>query len=348
LQALFIGILPVITCVGNKIVPENDDWNGYQIKVFTAIIGVFNYYPIFDCTHGVYGENDTITLTSYPGDLSNSRFIICEPYPSTTEVNYIRAGSSISLYGTIETLLKDESRLAGNNLVKTPAMDTDSNSDGLCDNWTKNLDPTCTMNTNILYIQHGSKSQKIVGDASHGIYQDVSITANLYYTLSVWLFIVSGTINVILEDDTGVHVVSAKADVGWQQFVIKEMLPGTIASIYIYPTGGAGEFYVDSACFYEGDADRSFFIDNENKLLWDDCFNILIKSLAPKVEYEAVFADLNKMFPADYPFDQISLGDTVYITDDNLGLQQVAARIKKITVDEFVPSKTKYTVSNIV
>jgi len=333
----------VITCESNKIVPEDDSWNTDFHAFFVTGTEAGNSFTITDCASG--SVNDTLTINTGESISAGDKFVIRTT--GGTPVDYIRAGSSITSYGEIEGTKKDGRFLDVTNLVGTPALDG-TYTGGLCENWTMVGSFTDEENTTAAYITYGSKSQRCVdpGDGE-GIEQDVTVEDGKHYTLLAWVYIVSGTVEVKWDDGTTVTSLT-KSDTGWQRFSIRERVNGTTLTVQILAYGGAAEFYVDAVQITEGILNRSFTENSELTGLWDATYDQLIKVKDPRIEYVANFIDLYRIDSGDYPDDEISIGDTVTITDDSIGITAQTARVKKIFMDVFRPEITQHTVSNVI
>jgi hypothetical protein len=335
----------VLTIDGNKVVPENDSWNTDYLVSFVSGIEKGQTFTITDCVHGTV--NDTLTIGIGRTIAAGDKFTIAFNSCSHPNVNFIRAGSSITSYGEIQGAYKNGKWTDAVNLVTVPALDGTYGS-GLCAGWTKEGTPTVTENTTAGFIQYGTKSQRVQGDAdAEGISQVVAVTTNHYYRVNAWVYITSGTVKMTVNDGTLEYEVS-KSDTGWQHFELSEKSTGSTLTIKIIQSGvGTSDFYVDAVQVTEGAMNYSFTENCDSLNLWHETFDQLMKVKDPPVQYKVTFVDLYKISPTDYPYDQISIGDTVTIYDSALNIQNVTARVKEISQDVFNPERTEHTISNI-
>lgn len=332
----------VLTAVGNKIVPENDSWNtAYRVK-FASGTEAGNSFVITDCVHGA--TSDTLTISTGRTIAAGDKFFI--ETTAGVAVNFIRAGVSITSIGTIEGANVNTSRSDAANLVATPALDGTYTA-GLCQDWTKEGAPTVSENTTLDYLQFGAKSQKIIATAdAQGISQSVAVTSGLYYLISAWVYISSGTVKLQVSDGVTTWT-SKKTTTGWQRFNILERAGSATLTVKILQDGApATTFYMDAVMVVASVSIINFTGNADNKSLWDETFDALMLVKDPSVEYECNFIDLYKISPLDYPFMEISLGDYVIVTDDELGIAALSLRVDKVNADVFRPEFTKYTVTN--
>lgn len=333
----------VLTTVGNKVVAENDSWNNFKIRMITGA-EVGNAFTISDCAAGA--SNDTITISTGASIAAGDKFTV--ETSGAGEVPYIRAGVSIATYDTFVGSYRDESVAGAINLLETPMLDG-TYSSGLCAGWTKNGTPTVSENTSAGYIQYGSKSQRVQGAANNaGVYQVTAVSDGKYYSISAWVYIVSGNVQLEVVDSGSVWNITKNAT-GWQRFTITEKVAGTSLGIRLFQDGaGTCEFYLDAVMLSEGVLNRSFTENCDTKVLWDATYDLLIKLKDPRIEYEINFVDLFNANKSVYAFDEVLLGDTVNVFDPDLGIEGLTARIKTINQNIFQPELTRYTIANII
>jgi hypothetical protein len=345
----------VVTVDHNKLVPENDSWNTYKIRFATGALAGSSFV-ISDCAHGT--ARDTLTLTgSLVGAAAGDKIVITDSL--NNDVDHIRAGASISSYGIVEAAYINADKRDIINLVEYPFLDG-AYSSGVCAGWIKNGAPTYSENTNRYYIQNGSKSQKVIGGAdADGIYQNISgLTIGEYYRIKVNLYLDGSTpvskINVYLGTAPAVPLytddIESEATGRWVSFDWWGQAGATTTRITILQSGAqSATFYVDAVqiALCPVDSAQNFTSNCEQLDLWKEVFDYLIERKDPLVEYKCNFIDLNRMNPVAFLDEKINLGDTVLITDTDLGLSEASARVREIGVDVFRPELTEHTVSNI-
>jgi len=330
---------------GFKVVAEDDSWNTYKVKFITGS-EAGNSFTITDSAKGdsTTPAGDTLTIDDSLSVSQGDKFVITDA--SDNEVAYIRAGSSISSYGTVEGVHRDARYFEALNLVETPALDG-TYAAGLCGNWTKEGAPTVAEETTADYVNYGASSQKVTasGDAQ-GVSQQVSATSGRYYTAIAWVYVSSGTVKLQLSDGTSTWE-SSKSDTGWSRYEIQELSAGATLTIKVLADGGAATFYVDAVQITEGVLSYGFTANDSRKSLWDVTYDALQLVKDPQVEYQVSFHDLYRVDPERYADDEISLGDTVEVQDDELGIDKVSLRVRGVRYDVFRPERTTHTVSNI-
>jgi hypothetical protein len=345
-----------VTIDHNKLVPENGSWNSnFALFKTGALAGTA--FGILDSSHGAI--RDVLTLTGKTTSLVAGDKLVIQDI-SNIDVNYIRAGTAIASYGTIEDVYQNTEHGNAVNLVETPFLDG-TYTGGLCANWTKNGTPTCTENTNTTYIQYGSKSQKIVGGAdADGLYQNISgLEIGKYYRIKANVYLEGSTpvskINLYIGSTAAVPVAddieSDAAGTGkWVSFEWWGEATATTTRLTVLQSGSqSATFYVDAVQIAEcpEDISQNYTANCESLDLWKETFDKLIANKDPLIEYKCNFVDLNKMNKLDYPYEEINLGDTVTITDADIGINAVSARVKEINYDPFHPELTEHIVSNI-
>ena len=336
----------VIRPIGFKVVPENDSWNTDYEVYFVTGAEKGNAFTITDSARLTYW--DTLTIATGRSIALGDKFII-RTVSDNLSVKYIRAGVSIVTYGQLEGSYKNQKYTGTINLVDiNPALDG-TYTDGRCEGWAKEGTCTLTENTTTAYIQYGTKSQKVVADADgEGISQVISTVANNYYTLSVWVYMYSGSVKVrILDGANYTDITKDSSCTGWQEFVYSEQILNTSIQIYILQSGaGASTFYIDAVQVEDGTEKHAFTGNTELKQLWDEAFSELMISKEPLIEYVCKNIDLYLIDKSKYSNYQISLGDTIHLTDNDLGISDVSLRVKQIQKLEFQPELTEHTISN--
>jgi hypothetical protein len=350
----------VVTVDHAKLVPENDSWNGYKAKFATGMLAGSSF-AVADCAHGAV--RDTLTLTgTLTGAAAGDKIVITDS--SGVEVDYLRAGASIASYGQIEAVYLNSEHGNAVNLVEKPFLD-DAYTGGLCAGWTKNGSPTCSENTNAAYIQYSAKSQKVIGAADgDGVYQEVAgLTAGKYYRIKANIWLEGSTpasaINVYLGTDDAIPVssseIESEAAGRWVSIDVYGIMDasyfsgGTVRISIVQIGAQAATFYVDAIQISECPTEigQNLTANCESLDLWKEVFDYLVQRKEPLIEYKCNFVDLNRIDPLSYPNERINLGDTVLVTDRDLGISGVSARVNEVSIDPFRPELTEHTVSNI-
>lgn len=328
----------IITCAHNKLVPENDAWNtDYKIKFVTGTLSG-SAFAITDCTTET--DKDTVTVS---GDISagaaGDKFVIVTT--AGVEVDYLIAGTAAN-----ETRHMNTRMFGITNLLETPALDGTYTA-GLCEDWSLEGTPSKLENTNPTYTKYGSKSQIITADTGNeGISQSAVVTNGQYYNATAWVYVVSGVAMLQLSDGVSIYQ-SVTTGTGWKRLIISEKMESATATVGLISFASAAEFYVDAVQITNGIFVKTFS-DNTDKLqLWFETYNKLITQKDPHAQYQCRFIDLYRTDPLKYPYEQITLGDYVYVTDEEIGIDRVSLRARVLDWNVFKPELTEHTISNL-
>lgn len=333
----------IITCVGAKVVPQDDIWNtSYQIRFLTGAHAQ-ETKTITDCVAGA--SNDTITVSgSIASAVARDLFIIEDT--SDNAVDFIPFGNADK-----EGIFNSGGWQDIDNLVKTPDL-SGTYTAGLCQDWTKEGSPTVSEDSASAHIKYGTKSQKVQSTGGvEGIKQTIThnqpnevwtVLANVHATSSACVLALSASVT------SGYYVVSESGAAGgkWQTLVLKNILnAGNSITVYVLSAGGTVEFSVDSIQLIKGEVPQRFANPSEKKDLWDETYDRLLELITARVTYECRFADLYRFDSARYPFSQISMGDTVNVIDTELGID-VDVEVVEQRDNVFEPEKMESVISN--
>jgi hypothetical protein len=341
----------VVSVDHNKLLSENDALNALRIKIESGVLAG-SFFTITDCSKGI--SYDSVTVSGTISSLSAGDTIsICKS--DNSYVNYIEAPSSVSSYGMLTDVYKNSKYSDTINLVKTSTLDG-VYSAGLCQDFTLSGSPTVSRNTNNDYIKYGSASQRVQCTVDgQGIYQATSLVLNQYYIVKIFCYVASGSVRVrfAMGSSTWESAI-VSSGTGWQMLSINFLASTTSITISILQNGAtATEFYLDAMQVSPtipttdgaGYEDRKFVKGSEQLDLWFETYDRLMTTKLPRVEYTANFVDLNRISPSDYPFEKIDLGDTVLITDENIGANEVPARITQLNYNIFKPELTEHAIT---
>lgn len=343
-----------VTINHNKIVPETGCWNPvdgnhkYGLEFKTGV-NAGTVATIATSTSGLIRDSFTL-LSPLSGISFGDRVVLVETldnFSSWQDVNYLHSPSSIQTYGAIEAVHTNQNYTDAINLVEEPALDG-TYTNGICRKWGLLMGTVATLteNTDPKYIQYGTKSQKVVtfGDG-HGIYQSVNVTQGAFYTVTAWVYIVSGTIRFYINS----YFIDLSGKTGWQRIEVKNGRAGSnLFDIVISQFGAqSATFYLDAVQVTQTTEPRDFVKNCSRINLWFEAYDKLMLNLSPKVIYRCNFVDLYKIDNVVYEDDKISLGDTVKITDEKLGINQLSARVKEVSYMPFRQYLTEHTVTNI-
>lgn len=246
-------------------------------------------------------------------------------------VDYVEDATSQSEHGVQAGRYENRSLEDVANLVATPFFDGTYTA-GLCADWTKVGAPTVTEETGTGNFTYGTKSQKIVaGSANLGVSQAVTVVADTEYSAKVYVKVDSGSVLVTIVAADGTWKYPATTETGWLQIEIECWTPQTTtATISVLSSGGAATFYVDAVQVTVGASNADAWVDGDNAtVLMAEANTYLTDNKdAPKL-YEIGVVDLYGGNPAKYPDDRVSLGDTVRVVADRIGVDASVRIVSK-------------------
>jgi hypothetical protein len=227
---------------------------------------------------------------------------------------------------------------------------------------------TFSENTDALYIQNGSRSQKVVTTGyGSGCYftVDTSVAGDPdHWSVKLLVYLEEGEISVdVTEGDwssggTGnrgnvwppdnaqaIKVVNA----GWHTIKLSGLKTerGHSHAVWIYQRGDVGQvatFYLDSVSVEPTASLSEEWIEGSTRRqLWVKAYHELRRRRIPVLSYECKVADLGARQPERYPYDSIAIGNVAAFEDPALGVTD-AAWIKSIERDHLNPVETSLTV----
>jgi hypothetical protein len=331
----------VVTFEGNKVIPINDIWNtNFKLKALNGADSG-TAWTINDCTHGT--TDDTMTLASSPAGLTKGDLV----YITTSagaDVDYIPYTT-----GDKEGIFRDGDKQDNTNFVRFPMLDG-TYSSGTCEGWSTygSPAPTLTENTDATYIKYGQKSQRVqTTGKTTGIRQLINHQiAGDCWSVVVNVYLVSGSVTLALQADVDNGALISANSTGWQTLTLKNVYDSNPTSyIYILASTASSEFYVDSVWLMNSKDPKRFIDGSEKKGLWNNAFDELLRKITPRTTYQCNFVDLNRWNPERYPFDRISIGDTVRVIDQLLGID-IDQTVVEVRDNIFQPELTETVISN--
>lgn len=260
-------------------------------------------------------------------------------YSLSDNAGYIEDAASQATYGIVLGKYENSSIMDTINLIKTPAMDG-SYSAGLCENWTKIGSPTVTENSDITYIHHGTKSQKVVAAAvDEGIEQifftDVSKAHSAYIRVYIDASDEGSVIANILSwngigwDADTFHIISGAA---WIELTIENFSHADVIEKYkiqILSSGEPSTFYMDSVMVHIGSEIHPFVVGDSADLLYQETLNYLKDNKDPHVSYDLDLLDLYEKDPGKYAEENFKEGDRIRVVDPDISLDSQLLVIRK-------------------
>jgi hypothetical protein len=123
---------------------------------------------------------------------------------------------------------------------------------------------------------------------------------------------------------------------------------GTSGSIRIVAHEGAATFYVDAAEVFKSaypPVEGVFIADNSSTELWYKTYDFLQDSKDPKLTYDVDGLDLFEYDKAGHSADEINVGDTIKVRDEDLGIDASLRTVKK-TQAILEPWKSRFEFTN--
>ncbi len=339
----------------NRLVPSDDSWNNYHFEVTRAVGGVSigARREIIDSMAG-----SQVVITTALSSLTVGDYFKIVADASGTDFNYIRDAGFIASHGTVEAAHFNRSIVEARNLLFNPDFSRDFVS-GLAENWSVvtigGSFPVSEV-TDRNFVRFGSKSQKIEeADVGEGITQSVILKTNSIYSLYVWVYVVSGKVQLEFnngaDDQPSTSGETAETSITgvWSQLIVEGIIAqSTGGTVKILSREAQSEFYVDSVMVEKAarlSVPNEFYAISGARLLWDEGFDALQENKAPKTKYVINAVDLYEMDPDAFQYDKIEVGDTILVQDDELGID-ISARVQSKKLDLLEPWKTEYEIDN--
>jgi len=327
-----------------KLVPEDDIWNtDYQVEFDTGA-DKGNTFTISDCAN--LTDEDKLTLV---GDISavvaGDKFHL-EKVSDNSEVDFI---TSTALSSAKSGVYKNTAYRDVINEAISADFSGTYDGGGLCENWTNESVATLAENTTADYITYGTKSQKVTVSAGtdKGVSQTIVTVADKMYRIIVWVYIDTGDVKIQVGANYVTAIKNGTDHPGWQKFDFKGKASGTTMKVQVLGDFNAVDsvFYLDSILVTEDRQESMSFTPNHDLLeLWFEVYDKIIERQGIQIEYRCSFVDLEKMLPNDYIYEEITLGDSVIISDEELNISEITARIEEINYMPFRPEHTQFTV----
>lgn len=344
----------------NRLVSSDDSWNDHFIKVTRA-----NKSSALDTIVTISDSSafNQLVLSSSIPSLEVGDYFRIQADATDNPVKGIRDAVSIAANGTIESELLNSSILRARNLALSPSFSgtyADAGDGDQDDKWTAvkigGGSVSFSENTSAAFIRNGSSSQKVeTADSEEGVSQNITLEVDSFYSFYIWVFIDSGSVKIELNDGTNDQptflgeVASSNVIGSFVRIQVEGIKAvGTSGVIKILSTSANSTFYIDSF-FLEKSASltspEDFYEISGARRLWDLGFDELQKFKNTKNKYTVSIVDLFQADPDSFPYDQLEIGDTVTVQDDELGID-ITARIQKKTFDIVEPYNASLEIDN--
>ena len=355
--------------MANRIYPRGSDgasieyayWRvtsvaGNDVEVRQAESGA----PAFiydDQVNGLYLENDagsrvqisdTVAATSKVTVSSSAGFSAnewCRIVADATGTGILK----VDYPGAVSTKVQivDGGEDGTTNLVDNPYMSRWPGSTSAAPTgWASSAGGTYTRNSTAAYIQRGTYSCRCQFSAGSQYLE--TVVANVLpgrgttYCAKVALYRVSGGLQVLLNNQAGANLslVSVPGTAGWHEITITGAGVGAATGLVLrVQSTGAAECYVDSAQLTVGAAQSAWTLGSGPASLYRRALLYLEDNAFEPTRYVFSVADLNRLSPSEWPYDELVLGGSVRITNTELGIT-TTSRITEITRDFRDPTKT--------
>ena len=212
--------------------------------------------------------------------------------------------------------------------------------------WTSSAGGTYTRNSTATYIQRGTYSCRCQFSAGSQYLE--TVVANVLpgrgttYSAKVALYRVSGGLQVLLNNQAGTNLalVSVPGTVGWHEITITGAGVGAATGLVLrVQSTGAAECYVDSAQLTVGAAQSAWTLGSGPAALYRRALLYLEDNAFEPTRYVFSVADLNRLSPSEWPYDELVLGGSVRITNTELGIT-TTSRVTELTRNYLNPAET--------
>ena len=336
-----------------RMVVTNDSLNNLYAEITRAktSVAIGERQRILDSV-----ANDSIIMaTAFSNTVITGDYLKIVSNATGDEVSFVRDQQSINSFGTLSASLAINDIPGTVNLLLTPALDG-TYSSGISENWTEvGSVTTKSENTDDDFIRFGNASQHLTGaDSGEGIQQLLTLVNGDFYSQTVWIFVVTGSVRIEFFDgniDQPSGSVTAETTVTgtWVQILMEGIeAKDTDGIVKILSNSAGSEFYVDAVMVEKLSRFTSpseFIGISGARRLWDRAVDDLRQHNSPRKTYVVGVADLYEGDREVYQYDQFVIGDTITIQDDELGID-VTARVQRKEWSVFDPWDVKIQLDN--
>ncbi len=259
-----------------------------------------------------------------------------------TDLTYLDAPAAQTTYGLIAGVIDRADIPDTLNVVKNPALRAWAGAaSDPPDNWTKLGTPTLTRTTTAGRWRSGGQSCRVQATADGQGLETTSVTiapsaASPFFSghVSVWIE-TGGQVRLELIATDGVTTYSfpdiarQKAWTSQQKRWVDlgvggidfQALAITQVKLRIIQDGAtATDFYVDAAQIVQWASNLPFIEGAGGTKLWQAANDALIQAASPIVTYEIDLLDLTRLEPKAWPYDELTLGGALRVTDPGLAI----------------------------
>ena len=204
---------------------------------------------------------------------------------------------------------------------------------------------TVSRNSNASFIRRGLYSMRLQYSAPGIIAQtdtqNVVPGRGAIYSAKFTAYIATGGLSVSLRNQVGTILASTSVGTGWQEIEFTNINVGAATGLYLYCSYGVagGDVYIDSAQITWGATQQSWTQGCNPSLAWTRANMELVDTSTDPTTYTFNVGDLYTWSPDDWPYEALTLGATVTITDSDLGIT-TTSRIQELQRDHLNPLAT--------
>ncbi len=346
----------------NRLVSSDDGWNNFYAEMTrasnAALIG--SAISIVDSI-----SPNQIVLDSVFTNLTVGDYFRINLNVGKDPLKYVKDQTSVDSLGEIDRAILYNDIIIATNLLISADLSGNYVDDGdgaKDDQWSAVTigggSIALSENSAQTFIQFGTTSQHCLNaDSGEGISQAVTLVDTNIYSVMVWIFVITGTVELVFFDGTAIQpftITGLRAETSttgvWIQLLLEGVTAdGTAGDIRVLSRSANAEFYVDSLMLEKSSkisAPTDFYPISGARRLWDRSFDALQNFKDISNEYLVNLVDLFEADPDNYPYDLILVGDTVTIQDDDLSID-VAVRVQSKRWNVFEPQEAKIEVNNL-
>lgn len=203
---------------------------------------------------------------------------------------------------------------------------------------------TVSRNSNATYIRRGLYSMRLQysgGIVAQTATQNVVPGRGAIYSAKFTAYVAVGGLGVSLRNQSGTVLATTTVGTGWQEIEFTNVNVGAATGLYLYCSYGVAgaDTYVDSAQITWGATQAAWTQGCNPSLAWTRANMQLADTASDPTTYTFTVADLATWSADDWPYDALTLGATVTITDTDLGIT-TTSRIQELQRDHLNPLAT--------
>lgn len=290
------------------------------------------------------GQSVTLNAVGSLAPLDIIRFRATDPvFDGVADLVCLSNPTGIGNYGIVSPPQPQAAIPYGNNLVPNAFFNRWNPALTAPTDWALVGLPTVTRESATIWVQNGSFSARIVapsiGEGLVSFNTPIfpvlpvgSSPGSVYFSAHANVLIRSGsvTLSVILEDASNnvIATHTTPATTILNQFVEIEFsgidaTGAAFARIQLISDSTSTEFIIDAVQFTQTPGRLDSFIEGlGSNALWFEMNRVLLERGVPQLRYTIPIADLNRLDPTTYAFDQVNLGAPAHVVDEELDIEE--------------------------